>query len=50
MIPAYKALLYTTLGSSMYMMGRLVLVGTACDLADAATDSLQGHKTWFGKN
>ncbi|KAF2272376.1 uncharacterized protein EI97DRAFT_437003 [Westerdykella ornata] len=34
MIPAYKVLLFTTFGSSMYMMGRLVL----------------GHKTWFGKN
>ena len=26
MIPAYKGLLYVSLGSSMYMMGRLVLV------------------------
>ncbi|KAJ4367919.1 hypothetical protein N0V86_009759 [Didymella sp. IMI 355093] len=34
MIPAYKAVLYTSFGCSMYMMGRLVL----------------GHKTWFGKN
>ncbi|KAF2622877.1 hypothetical protein BU25DRAFT_351266, partial [Macroventuria anomochaeta] len=34
MIPGYKAVLYTSFGASMYMMGRLVL----------------GHKTWFGKN
>ncbi|KAL5376781.1 hypothetical protein DPSP01_010193 [Paraphaeosphaeria sporulosa] len=34
MIPAYKVVLYTSIGSSLYMMGRLVL----------------GHKTWFGKN
>lgn len=27
MIPAYKGILYTSLGASMYMMGRLVLVG-----------------------
>jgi hypothetical protein len=26
MIPAYKVLLFTSFGSSMYMMGRLVLV------------------------
>lgn len=26
MIPAYKAVLYTSFGASMYMMGRLVLV------------------------
>lgn len=26
MIPAYKVILYTSIGSSMYMMGRLVLV------------------------
>ncbi|KAL5414977.1 hypothetical protein PMIN06_003411 [Paraphaeosphaeria minitans] len=34
MIPAYKVVLFTSLGSSLYMMGRLVF----------------GHKTWFGKN
>ncbi|PVI01521.1 hypothetical protein DM02DRAFT_524768, partial [Periconia macrospinosa] len=34
MIPAYKAVLFTSVGCSMYMMCRLVL----------------GHKTWFGKN
>lgn len=28
MIPAYKMVLYTTFGSSLYMMGRLVLVRT----------------------
>lgn len=26
MIPAYKAVLYTSIGSSLYMMGRLVFV------------------------
>ncbi|KAK7192185.1 hypothetical protein PSPO01_01757 [Paraphaeosphaeria sporulosa] len=26
MIPAYKVVLYTSIGSSLYMMGRLVLV------------------------
>jgi len=26
MIPAYKVILFTSFGSSMYMMGRLVLV------------------------
>jgi len=30
MIPAYKTVLYTTFGCSMYMMGRLVLVGFEC--------------------
>ncbi|KAG9186267.1 hypothetical protein G6011_02823 [Alternaria panax] len=34
MIPAYKVVLFSSFGASMYMMGRLVL----------------GHKTWFGKN
>ncbi|KAF2823114.1 hypothetical protein CC86DRAFT_409880 [Ophiobolus disseminans] len=34
MMPAYKTLLFTSIGASMYMMGRLVL----------------GHKTWIGKN
>ncbi|KAF2748190.1 hypothetical protein M011DRAFT_467230 [Sporormia fimetaria CBS 119925] len=33
-IPAYKVVLFTSFGSSMYMMFRMVL----------------GHKTWFGKN
>ncbi|ORY12940.1 hypothetical protein BCR34DRAFT_562855 [Clohesyomyces aquaticus] len=33
MVPAYKVLLFGSFGSSMYMMGRMVL----------------GHKTWFGK-
>ncbi|KAF2014600.1 hypothetical protein BU24DRAFT_463377 [Aaosphaeria arxii CBS 175.79] len=33
-MPVYKAILFGSFASSMYMMGRLVL----------------GHKTWFGKN
>ncbi|KAL1602105.1 hypothetical protein SLS59_004790 [Nothophoma quercina] len=51
MIPAYKGLLYVSLGSSMYMMGRLVLVRPNLRLPLAQmTDCAQGHKTWFGKN
>ncbi|KAH8725447.1 hypothetical protein GQ44DRAFT_681217 [Phaeosphaeriaceae sp. PMI808] len=34
MIPTYKAMLFTSFGASMWMMGRLVL----------------GHKSWWGKN
>ena len=29
MVPGYKAILYTSLGASMYMMGRLVLVSAS---------------------
>ncbi|KAI8938309.1 hypothetical protein NX059_005961 [Plenodomus lindquistii] len=34
MVPMFQTLLFTSLGASMYMMGRLFV----------------GHKTWFGKN
>ena len=51
MIPAYKGLLYVSIGSSMYMMGRLVLVRPNLRLPLAQmTDCAQEHKTWFGKN
>lgn len=51
MIPAYKVVLFGSLGASMFMMGRLVLVGLGRMLQSARlTDCLQGHKTWFGKN
>ena len=53
MIPAYKGLLYTSFGASMYMMGRLFLVRylqSPPDVTKCKTDSTQGHKTWFGKN
>lgn len=53
MIPAYKGLLYTSFGASMYMMCRLFLVRylqSPPDVTKCKTDSTQGHKTWFGKN
>jgi hypothetical protein len=51
MIPAYKVTLYTSIGASMYMMGRLVLVSFPQNTIISPLANLtQGHKTWFGKN
>lgn len=40
MIPGYKAILYTSFGASMYMMGRLVLVGVNFTFGKAVANIL----------
>jgi hypothetical protein len=44
MIPAYKAVLYTSFGCSMYMMGRLVLVRRVCPHADNVVNPSRGTR------
>lgn len=51
MVPAYKVVLFTSFGASMYMMGRMVLVSCSCsERVRNANRLVQGHKTWWGKN
>jgi hypothetical protein len=48
MIPAYKVILFTSIGSSMYMMGRMVLVSYSCSCRSVRLLTMADRDTRLG--